>query len=138
MTPDALAAIHKSAFSETGRGWSADELADYLTETHTHLITSPQGFALLRVIADQAELLTIAVHPDAQSRGEGRKLMDDVLKTARQHNADALFLEVAQDNQAARALYNSCGFDRAAFRKNYYKRAGRDAVSALVLRKTLR
>lgn len=80
---------------------------------------------------DPAELLRIGVLPAARKRGLGRLLVEHVVTTAAAHT-DRMLLEVAADNTAAIALYQSCGFAKIATRRNYY--AG--GVDALVFEKT--
>jgi len=132
MTPYELSQIHSAAFTMS-RPWSAQEFATFLSNPHTHLFARPTGFALVQVIAGEAELLTIAVHPDAQGKGTGHKLMSEWLFKV---DATEAFLEVAADNNAARYLYNAYGFAEVARRKSYYARKGSNSVDAIVMRKT--
>ena len=90
----------------------------------------PLGFALGRVQADQAEILTIAVRPGARGQGVGRALLHGLLAEAAKRGALELFLEVAEPNLAARALYASAGGKEVGRRRRYYA----DGADALVLR----
>ncbi len=92
-----------------------------------------QGFVLARVAADEAEILTIAVLPEARRTGQGGRLLDAAVEATRQAGAAALFLEVASDNTAAIALYASRRFCPVGRRAHYYGQ-DRDAV---VLRRDL-
>lgn len=134
MTPDALATLHRAAFSDE-RAWAATEFESLLASAHTHLTTAPHGFALWRAVAGEAELLTIATHPDHRRRGTARALMQRWMATA-STQADTAFLEVAADNAAAIALYDAFGFKQMARRPDYYKRAA-TSVDALVMRAPL-
>ena len=73
MTPDALAAIHADAMEVPGP-WTAKDFTDLIAAPGTFLVPHPStnGFALGRVVADEAELLTLAVSPTARRRGLGR------------------------------------------------------------------
>lgn len=97
----------------------------------------PTGFALVRVAADEAEILSIGIVPDVRRRGLGARLLGALAAAAAARGATALFLEVAEDNAAARALYLSNGFAEVGRRPGYYRRAGGPAVAALVLRRGL-
>lgn len=127
MTPADLAALHAQCFDDAPRPWSAREFHDLLAVPHTFLLIRPQGFLLGRTIADEAELLTLAVAPDARRHGLGRDLAAEFAATSRDRGVLACFLEVAGDNGPARALYAALGWRQAGVRRNYY-RPGRDAL----------
>lgn len=136
MTPDACAAIYAAAFP-AARPWSAGEITD-LTNAHGGFrVESADGFALGRAIAGEAELVTIAVHPDAQGQGQGRALLAAFDAAARERAAAEAFLEVAFDNAAARALYARTGWVEAGRRRGYYPRVGAAPVDALLFTKKL-
>ncbi|MFB9775865.1 ribosomal protein S18-alanine N-acetyltransferase [Brevibacterium otitidis] len=90
--------------------------------------TSPGllGFAGLSVSGPQADILTIASHPDARRQGIGRRLLDALLDYARAHDVEAVHLDVRADNTAAQAMYESYGFAELDRRPGYYRSA--DAV----------
>ena len=120
MIPETLSAIHRSAFG-ADRPWSAEEFKSLLISPHTHLTANQHGFALWRCIADEAELLTIAVTPEHQNKGIGRHLMSRWMTEAAQ-SAESAFLEVAADNGPAVALYRAFGFVTVGRREKYYVR----------------
>jgi [ribosomal protein S18]-alanine N-acetyltransferase len=93
----------------------------------------PLGFILMRTIAGEAEILTLAVLPAARRAGTGRALVEAGLDAARGRGAQRAFLEVSVNNMAALALYRSAGWDAAGHRARYYK----DGSDALVLSRTL-
>jgi ribosomal-protein-alanine N-acetyltransferase len=132
----ALSALHAAAFAGVERRWSADEIEALAGARGGVLVVSEdEGFALARVAADEAELLTLAVAPARRRRGVGAALLSMVEARARSAGAAALFLEARADNQAALALYRSRNFDLVARRPRYY--AGDTPVDALVMRKLL-
>ncbi len=88
---------------------------------------APQGMAMLRVAADEAELLTIAVIPAARRTGAGAALLEQAIEQAVRRGARRMFLEVAPGNQAAYALYRRHGFTAIGRRRNYYAN-GSDAL----------
>ncbi len=137
MTPDALAAIHAVCFSDTPRPWTATEFETMLAPKHAFLVADPNGFAVGRVIAGEAELLTLAVRPDARRRGLATRLLVAFETEAAASGALAAMLEVAENNAAARALYRSLGYGQAGQRPGYYRSNGARPVSALILRKRL-
>ena len=136
MTPAAMAALHARCFT-TPRPWTAAEFAALLAEPLVFATLAETGFALGRVVADETELLTIAVAPEARRNGEGRVLLDRFLRAARARGAGTAFLEVAADNAAALALYQRSGFAEAGRRRGYYHSPGNPPVDALVMVKSL-
>lgn len=78
------------------------------------------GFLLLRTVANESEILTLAVHPDHRRHGMAQRLISQALKEAQEHKSIEVFLEVAEDNAAARALYDGFGFSLAGRRPEYY------------------
>ncbi|NCF79402.1 MAG: GNAT family N-acetyltransferase [Alphaproteobacteria bacterium] len=130
-----LAALHANAFAARAeRAWSAQEFADLLAQKNTHAFVGgqddAQGFILLQNQPDGAEILTLAVLPAARRGGLARALMAHAQKALK---ADKLWLDVAEDNEAALALYAATGFRRTGRRSKYYKRAGNFSVDALLM-----
>lgn len=136
LSPDVLAATHKAAF-EHQRPWSADEFAALLANRHSFACGDSRAFALVRVIADEAELLTLATHPDHQRQGLARALMPHWQQAAQERGAQTAFLEVAADNPAARALYVQAGFEVMGRRPNYYTSPDGTVVDAILMRRRL-
>lgn len=140
---DRAAALHGEAFAPAAeRGWTRQEIAELLaTPGVAGLLLCRDdhdaGFALHRIAADEAELLTIAVRPMMRRRGAGRRLLAATIERVREAGAKSLFLEVAVDNQAARRLYEAMGFHSVGVRSAYYRRSDGSAADALVMRLTL-
>lgn len=136
MTPRDLAATHAAAFANA-RAWRAREFAGLLAQPGCFVTGDALCFALVRVIGDEAELLTLATHPDHRRQGHAQAVMQDWMATARARGATQAFLEVAADNDPALALYHGCGFAIAGRRKGYYLRPDGSRTDALVLRSAL-
>lgn len=133
--PQALADIHARAFDH---GWSGAEIAALLETPGTFAVTEARGFILVRAIAGEAEIITLAVAPDARRQGLARRLVEQAVVRALALGAEALFLEVADDNIPALALYRGLGFQVVGRRRGYYARPrGEPAVDALVMRLAL-
>jgi len=94
------------------------------------------GFILCRVMAGEAEILTLAVRPRSRRRGIARSLVETALALAAQ-TAGAMLLEVADDNPGALALYARIGFKTVGRRAGYYARSGVASVDAVVMRRAL-
>lgn len=132
MTPAELAALHARVFT-TPRPWSAAEFAALLADPLVFLLSEPAGFLLGRVVAGEAELLTLAVAPEARRQGTGARLVQEFLQESARRGAESAFLEVAAPNAAARALYAAAGFAETGRRRNYYRNAEGGAEDALIL-----
>jgi ribosomal-protein-alanine N-acetyltransferase len=130
-----LAALHAPCFPEDP--WSTAAMATLLESPGMlGLIATdtdyPQGFILCRLAADEGEVLTLAVLPAARRQGIGALLLGGALAWVRRYRVATLFLEVAEDNEAAQALYQAAGFVAVGRRPRYYQR-GTVSVAALVL-----
>ncbi len=91
------------------------------------------GYAVLKLIAGEAELLTLAVVPEYQGQGLGRRLLQGVLEQAREAGAEQLFLEVRVSNAPAILLYRSTGFSDCGRRRDYYPNPDGSHEDALVM-----
>ena len=136
MTPETLAALHARCFVMP-RPWRANEFASLLETTGVFLIPGDAGFALGREIAGEAELLTLAVDPDRQRRGKGHALLSAFEAEAAKLGAKDAFLEVAENNAAARALYRTAGYTESGRRQAYYRPPAGPRIAAILLRKPL-
>src|SRR5260370_22903497 len=140
---DLASSLHGLAFAPLGeRLWTRQDMAELLASPGAAgwvLLSAERavGFALCRAAADEAELLTIAVHPEERRRGAGRALLAAVIDHARAAGARSLFLEVGADNPAALALYGQAAFQAVGSRKAYYQRGRGPAADAIVMRLTL-
>lgn len=130
---DRLARLHAEAFVPPDAPWSAAAFADLLCQAGVFAVERGDGFILMRVVADEAEILTLAVRPSARRRGLGGELVGEGAVAAAAQGATRLFLEVAEDNAAARALYARAGFAEAGRRRGYYAGIDGSRRDALVL-----
>jgi len=132
---DALATLHAACFPAAP--WSRVELALLLAQPQSAAFLAEGdgrllGFVLLRRAADEAEVLSLGVAPEARRLGLGLRLLAQGLAWL-PASTTQLFLEVAHDNAAALALYRSLGFRPVGRRAKYYT----DGKDALVLRRDL-
>ncbi|WP_305984875.1 ribosomal protein S18-alanine N-acetyltransferase [Roseibium sp. MMSF_3544] len=139
-----IADIHAGSFKNK---WNAEDLARMKAQEGTTILVArraspygtraPLGFLILRKVADEAEVITIAVHPRQRGRGIGKKLMEAGLFRLYGERCSHLFLEVDAANEAALLLYRGLGFREVGQRKGYYS-AGEGDGTALVMRIDLR
>ena len=91
------------------------------------------GYGVMSVVIDESHILNLSVHPDWQRQGLGRKLIQRLLKMARQHGAETAFLEVRESNRPALALYEDLGFQEIGRRRDYYPLPEGGREDALVM-----
>lgn len=138
-----LADVHQAAFAPLKQsGWDAAKIGETLNG-NGGLVTIVSrgghacGFALARLVADEAELITLAVHPAQQRRFLAERMLDILSGALTEKGVQRFFLEVRQDNSAAIALYRKLEFDQVATRKAYYQTQSGAWVDALILAKNL-
>lgn len=137
---DAVARLHAASFY---RGWPRQDIEAYLLDPDTPTLVACDarrkvaGFAMLRLLGDDAELMTIAVEPKYRSKGVATALMracfEDLLMTP----SKRMILEVAADNPAAIKVYSRLGFTKLSERKGYYARPDGQPATALVMARPL-
>jgi len=131
---DAVMPYERAMFGSEAwtRGSYRAELAD--TRTRTYLAAEDADGRLLawggvRVVADEAEILTIGVVPEARRRGIARRLLAALLDAARDRGATDAYLEVRVDNEPAHTLYRTEGFADVGVRRGYYDGGRVDGVT---------
>lgn len=90
------------------------------------------GYAGLSLTGSESEILTIATAPAARGRGVAKQLLTTMLRAAREHHADAMYLDVRADNTSALGLYRSFGFTELGRRAGYYHDADAIIMRALL------
>jgi [ribosomal protein S18]-alanine N-acetyltransferase len=131
----AIAAVHAASFQ---RGWSEDEFRRLLLERNVichraQIGHSPVGFIPSRLVAGEAEILSVAIKPGWRGRGFSRPLLDLHLRRLAGLGTSAVFLEVDEKNAPAIRLYRKAGFYDVGRRTGYYG----GGATALVLRRDL-
>lgn len=86
------------------------------------------GYGGVLTIGSDSDIQTIAVDPQMQGMGHGKKLLTKLLAEATEAHAKQVFLEVRADNEAAKSLYLQTGFKEVGVRPKYYQPDGVDAV----------
>ncbi len=132
-----MARIHAVSFDDA---WSAAMIRRILSMPGSFGLVarrnrqwSVAGFALVRGVADEGELLSLAVASDQRGRGVGSLLLAGVIQQSHAAGARKLFLEVAEDNFVARDLYDGFGFVPVGRRPDYYVRADGSKASAVTM-----
>lgn len=118
-----LESLHRACFPS--KPWTAQDFAD-LKKSGCDIIASQNGFIVYRAVADEAEIITIGVHPDARRAGIASAMLVVAEQDLRARGIKKLFLEVAENNDPARKLYERAGFHQIGIRPKYYD--GKDAI----------
>jgi ribosomal-protein-alanine N-acetyltransferase len=134
-----LAQLHGASFH---RGWGEGEFETMLTERNTLVHRLRQGrqiigFAVSRIAADEAEILSVAIDEDHRGRGLSRNLLMTHLGHLAGRGVRTIFLEVEENNQPARRLYEWAGFGVVGRRERYYQQPGGEQLNALLMRRDL-
>lgn len=126
-----LALLEEASFSDP---WSSTMIADALKASGAvGLVAVTEdgrivGSVLGRRVADEAEILTIAVAHERRGHGLGRRLLDAALAVVAEAGARTVWLEVRPSNLAALRMYREAGFVAAGMRRDYYRRPTEDAL----------
>jgi len=137
---DGVMRVMDAAFGpEFGEAWTRSQLLGILpmggvdlTVAVSDLDRSIVGFSLVRSVADEAELLLIAVHPDERGQGIGSRLLDRFIALAADVGLARVHLEV-RDGNAAVTIYQRLGFRPVGRRRNYYQGKSGDRHDAITL-----
>ena len=137
---DVMAVMDDSFDPRFGEAWTHGQMAGLLPMPGVWLTLARQnktvfGFALARLVADEAELLLLAVMSTGQRRGIGRILLDHFEDEAIARGAARHHLQVRDGNHALR-LYEQAGFRLVGRRRDYYSGQNGDRYDALTLAKS--
>lgn len=137
---DSVMRVMDAAFGHRfGEAWTRSQLAGILPMGGVSLMLALEpdssealGFSLSRTVADESELLLIAVSPRHHRQGVGRRLLDDFIDRARNDHVVRVHLEVRDGNPAVE-MYNSAGFSPVGRRRNYYRADDGQRFDAITL-----
>lgn len=139
---DVMVAMGDAFDPEYGEAWTEAQCAGILSMPGSWLLIArqddrPAGFALVRTIAGESELLLIAVRNRYRRQGIGRALLDQVLAEAGGQGGLSFHLEVRRGNPAVE-LYRTAGFEQVGTRHDYYRGRSGKVFDALTFKRLLR
>lgn len=123
--------IERESFADP---WGPREFESALSAPQTIFLIAEDadgvvaGYAIALAVADEAEILNLAVHPKFRGKGIGRSLLDSAVDQVKSRGAEQVYLEVRESNDAARKLYSAKGFDVITRRPRYYQHPVEDAL----------
>jgi ribosomal-protein-alanine N-acetyltransferase len=127
---EAVSAIENASFSSP---WSAGSIIDAIGR-HGYIMRVAAagdhiaGYIIAIHLADEGQLLDIAVHPGQRRMGIAGALMEELLRIMREQGCRVLYLEVRASNTSAIRLYEKFGLITISTRKGYYKNPVEDAL----------
>jgi ribosomal-protein-alanine N-acetyltransferase len=126
----AVAALEAACFSDP---WSERSIAGELDNPLSRWLVAVEdgtvlGYVGSQTVLDEADVMNVAVSPDARRRGVAKALMIALLDVLRQNQVKTLTLEVRASNDPAIALYDTLGFTQAGRRPRYYRHPVEDAL----------
>lgn len=124
-----LADLHAKCFPQ--KPWSADDFAD-LKKSGCEIIASQNGFIVWQAVADEAEIISVGVAPDARRAGIAAAMLGIMENELKKNGIKSIFLEVAENNLPARQLYKNNGYNEIGVRPKYY-----DGTDAIMMKKVL-
>jgi len=140
---DVVAIMEKAFGTRFGEAWTRSQCAGILPMAGVSLTIARDsrdeetlGFSLARSVADEAELLLLAVLPSRHRQGIGTRLLDDFMERAQDQHAARAHLEVRDGNPAV-AMYREAGFAQIGRRRNYYHGSDGLRYDALTLARKL-
>lgn len=141
---DAVMEVMDRAFgTQFGEAWTRSQLAGILPMAGVVLTIASDaqsadtiGFSLVRAVADESELLLLAVRPEHHRQGIGRRLLDHFMAQVRDWGVVRVHLEVREGNPAVR-MYREAGFEPVGRRRNYYHAADGERFDAITLARNL-
>jgi ribosomal-protein-alanine N-acetyltransferase len=141
---DAVMDVMDRAFGrQFGEAWTRSQLAGILPMAGVALTIASDaqsavaiGFSLVRAVADECELLLLAVRPEHHRQGVGRRLLDHFMEQARDEGVVRVHLEVRDGNPAVQ-MYREAGFEPVGRRRNYYHALDGKRFDALTLARNL-
>ena len=135
---DVMRVMDEAFGNRFGEAWTRSQLAGILPMGGVSLIVARGGqndaigFSLFRTVADESELLLLAVLPGQHRRGVGRRLLNDFLKRARNEGVERVHLEVRDGNPAV-SMYQDVGFTPIGRRRDYYRAENGQRFDAITL-----
>ena len=126
---ETVANLHKLCFPH--KPWGVDDFAE-LKKSGCEIVASENGFIVWRSVIDEAEIITIGVHPDARNAGIAIAMLGIMENEIKKNGVKKIFLEVSAENTPAIALYKKCGFVQNGRRPKYY-----DGVDAILMAKEI-
>ena len=142
MTLDDLNSIQNTLFTEFDNFWTFSAFKQELNSENSHFVVAKNnneivGFAGLKVIVDEADIMNIVVKKTFRHNGIGSILLKNLISYAMDNNLKTITLEVNEHNLSAIRLYDKFNFDHIGIRKKYYNSESDAIIMSKILGKKL-
>lgn len=129
-----MADIHRHSFPAS---WPEEDMIVHIKKDLCLGVGRPlEAFILVKIAVDQADVLTIATHPDHRRKGHARALLEAAETKLQENRVTSLYLDVSEHNDGALALYRGCKFQAVGRRPAYYRTAA-GRVASITFTKSL-
>lgn len=123
-TPADIPAMLATEQAATAYPWAESSFQSSFSERYFNAVAlidgQVAGFYIGELVAGEASLFDIAVHPKQQGKGIGKALLSHFLDEAERRHATDCWLEVRASNAKAIGLYQQLGFHQVGVRPAYY------------------
>lgn len=126
MTLNDFNSIKDILQTEFDNFWTSNVLKDELNAENSYVVVAKDensdivGFADLKIIIDEADIMNIVVRKPYRHNGIGSILLEHLINYAKSKNLKSVTLEVNEHNLSAVHLYDKFAFDKIGIRKKYY------------------
>ncbi|MGI6071602.1 MAG: ribosomal protein S18-alanine N-acetyltransferase [Lachnospiraceae bacterium] len=135
MSYEDIAQVSAMELKYFSQPWTEAGIGHYMEAGNTIFLVAKDtqdaslvGYCALMYIADEAELISIAVREDCRGYGIAREMLDISYEMLRDRDVVTIHLEVRESNEAAIGLYESEGFERVGLRKDFYSKPEENAL----------
>ena len=125
MTLEDFNSIKENLLTDFDNFWNETTFENELKSSHSYYIVAKieneiVGFVGMKIVLNEADIMNIVTKKDKRNLGIGTKLLQELLKTAKEKNISKLTLEVNENNLPAIHVYEKLGFKKIAERAKYY------------------
>ena len=125
MTLEDLNSIKENLLTDFDNFWNETTFENELKSSNSYYIVAKieneiVGFVGMKIVLNEADIMNIVTKKDKRNLGIGTKLLQELLKTAKEKNISKLTLEVNENNLPAIHVYEKLGFKKIAERAKYY------------------
>ena len=125
-----IAELEQEIFTDA---WTQTGIEETFVQSHSVIVVAEedskiQGYCILYVVLDEAEIARIGVTERVRHGGVGSLILQFGEKICKEKGVERLLLDVQEGNLPARKFYEKHGFLVDGIRKNFYDNPKEDGV----------